>query len=267
MARISKGDVNAALRRAAANILDAAGDDPFVSRKDIRQKLDTLEGVEQSLTNLFYRFIDARDYKKGARVTKKDVDDAVAYAEEKLIAQYDLNNNGLSASEIEKMSTTGKLAVAFARVLKEQTSNGNLKTKQDWLERLGELSEGLVYMGYANEADTPLDPIYFEATLEELTKETFAATVGIDPSKPAEEITIYEVVMGLVEPERTFEIGGENGIARGNEINRFALNNLREFRSIVLGRDDGSMVEHPQYLIGLTETGAIAGYRHIVIWT
>lgn len=47
MARLSKKHVHAALDRAAKNILDARGDDPFVSRKDIRLKLNTLSGVEQ----------------------------------------------------------------------------------------------------------------------------------------------------------------------------------------------------------------------------
>lgn len=73
MARLAKHKVHAALDKAAANILSAAGDDPFVSRKDIRQKLMELEGVEQQLTSVFYRFMDHRDYKPGARITKKHI--------------------------------------------------------------------------------------------------------------------------------------------------------------------------------------------------
>jgi ABC-type transport system substrate-binding protein len=49
---------------------------------------------------MFYRFIDARDAHPGAPVTAKDVEAAINYAEEKLIAQYGLDNNGLSKAEI-----------------------------------------------------------------------------------------------------------------------------------------------------------------------
>ena len=51
MARLAKQKVHAALEKAAQNILDAAGDDPVVSRKDIRKKLKELEGTEQQLTS------------------------------------------------------------------------------------------------------------------------------------------------------------------------------------------------------------------------
>ena len=89
MARLAKQKVHAALEKAAANILDAAGDDPIVSRKDIRQKLKTLAGVEQQLTSVFYRFMDRRDAKPGARITKKDIDETLAYAKERLVDAYD----------------------------------------------------------------------------------------------------------------------------------------------------------------------------------
>ncbi|MFH1807521.1 MAG: hypothetical protein ABIJ09_02155 [Pseudomonadota bacterium] len=114
MARIARSDVNAALMRAAKQIEDAAGPDGRVSRADIKAKLQDLKGTERNLVDIFFKFIDHRDHVPGAVVTKKDIDKAVAYAKDKLINQYDLNNNGLSKSEIDKMSTTGKLAVQLA---------------------------------------------------------------------------------------------------------------------------------------------------------
>ena len=85
MARLSKQKVYAALEKAAQNMLDASGDDPIVSRKDIREKLKELEGVEQQLTRIFYRFIDHRDAKPGARITRKDIEEALAYAKETMV--------------------------------------------------------------------------------------------------------------------------------------------------------------------------------------
>ncbi len=120
MARISKADVNGALERAAQRIIDAAGPDKRVSRADLEGAVAALEGTEKKLVDVFFKFIDHRDHEAGATVTAKDVHKALAYAKEKLVAQYDVNGNGLSKGEIEKMSLTGKLAVQLARELKAQ---------------------------------------------------------------------------------------------------------------------------------------------------
>ena len=69
MSRIAKADVNAALSQAATNIKDAAGRDGVTSRKDMKAKLDTLTGTEKRLTDMFFRFLDHRDYKTNARIT------------------------------------------------------------------------------------------------------------------------------------------------------------------------------------------------------
>lgn len=118
MPRIAKSDVHQALMRAAQNIADAQRPDGIVSREDMRRKLEELSGTEKKLTEIFYRFIDHRDNVPGARITQSDIDKAVAYAKERMIDKYDLNNNGLSKDEIASMSLTGQLAVELARELK-----------------------------------------------------------------------------------------------------------------------------------------------------
>lgn len=116
--RIAKNDVVKALQTAALNIKEAAGPDGIVSRADMKEALTGLEGTEKRLTDVFFKFVDHRDFRAGARVTAKDVDKAVAYARTAMIAKYDLNANGLSKAEIAEMSLTGKLAVRLARELK-----------------------------------------------------------------------------------------------------------------------------------------------------
>jgi hypothetical protein len=80
--------------------------------------LKGLTGTEKKLADVFFKFIDHRDFKSGAQVTSKDVDRAVKYAKTSMIAKYDLDHNGLSAAEVKKMSLTGKLAVTLATELK-----------------------------------------------------------------------------------------------------------------------------------------------------
>jgi hypothetical protein len=118
MPRIAKADVNAALDLAAMRIRDAAGGDARTSKADMAKALKGLTGTEKKLADVFFKFIDHRDFKAGAQVTAADVDRAVKYAKQKMIAKYDLNDNGLSDKEVKKMSLTGQLAVTLAKELK-----------------------------------------------------------------------------------------------------------------------------------------------------
>lgn len=118
MSRVAKGNVHAALTQVAQQLIDAGGKDGRISRTDMQTKLETLQGTERQLADIFFRFIDHRDHVAGATVTANDVNRAVEYAKEKMIDKYDLNNNGLSKSEISQMSRTGQLAVQLANELK-----------------------------------------------------------------------------------------------------------------------------------------------------
>ena len=122
MSRIAKADVNAALARAAQIIRSAdLGKDGVISRADIKAKLATMEtGTEKALVDIFYRFADHRDAKKYAKLTGKDLEKTLAYAAKELVADYDLNRNGLSKAEIARMSTTAKLAVELAKTMKAE---------------------------------------------------------------------------------------------------------------------------------------------------
>ena len=122
--RVSKADVYKALDKAAANIVKAAGSNGRASRTEMTKALKGLKGTEKALTDMFFRFIDNRDAKPGAVVTKTDLNKAIAYARKELIADYDLNNNGLSDGEVAKMSKTGKLAVQLAKEMKAAPSRG-----------------------------------------------------------------------------------------------------------------------------------------------
>ena len=118
MPRIAKAEVNRTLELAAMRIKDAGGSDGRVSRAEMTKALKGLTGTEKTLTDVFFKFIDHRDFKKGAQVTSADITRAVSYAKTTMVAKYDLNENGLSATEVKKMSLTGKLAVSLAKELK-----------------------------------------------------------------------------------------------------------------------------------------------------
>jgi hypothetical protein len=135
MPRIAKADVTRALEMAANRIQDAGGTDGRVSKADMTKALKGLTGTEKALTDVFFKFIDHRDFKAGAQVTKGDIQRAVTYAKTSLIAKYDLNGNGLSDAEVKKMSLTGKLAVSLAKELKAAAAKASvLDTAGSFLE-------------------------------------------------------------------------------------------------------------------------------------
>ena len=118
MSRIAKADVNAALSLVAKQLIKAGGEDGKVSRADVKKAITELPRAQRGLADIFFKFVDNRDFKAGAQVTAKDINKAVAYAKEHMVAKYDLNENGLSKDEITKMSLTGKRAVDLAKALK-----------------------------------------------------------------------------------------------------------------------------------------------------
>jgi len=154
MTRISKQSVHAALEKAAKNITDSAGSDGRISRADMKAKLGELSGTEKKLTDIFFRFMDHRDFKAGAQLTKSDVDRAVAYAKEKMVDKYDLNDNGLSKGEIAKMSLTGKLAVDLAKQLKGAAAGGDGLATVDLGKAIGVAAKDCNYISESDSQPT-----------------------------------------------------------------------------------------------------------------
>lgn len=131
MPRIAKADVNRALETAAKTLIRIGGDDGRISRAEVKNALatDRVPRNQVGLVDIFFKFVDNRDFKSGAQVTPTDIKRAVEYAKKHMVAKYDLNSNGLSKDEIKGMSITGKRAVDLARVLKEGSTPAPVATE------------------------------------------------------------------------------------------------------------------------------------------
>lgn len=268
MARLAKQKVHAALEKAAQNILSAAGDDPVVSRRDIRQKLTSLDWPEKQLTSIFYRLIDHRDAKPGARVTKKDIYDTLAYAKEKLVEAYDVNNNGLSATEIAEMSLTARLAVRYARL--QDQLNDSSSTDDQLEEQLRTLGEGLFFPAWANEADAYFSTFRQTAQLSSLNQENFREAVGLDLMDPAQAIGMWQ--QGRNNYEWIFE-NYENqdqlaALEQFKTLHTFMANQLTDLTHVIVGLDGRRQdSEYPVYFVGLSPSGEILGFKTTTVWT
>ncbi|MDP3238738.1 MAG: hypothetical protein Q8S33_11450 [Myxococcales bacterium] len=118
MTNVSRASIHHALDRAAKTITAAAGNDGRASRAEVAKKLKELTGVERQLVDTFYRFVDHRDAKPGAVVTKRDIASALAVAKARLVNVYDLDRNGLSPEERAKMGKVGQLAATLAETFR-----------------------------------------------------------------------------------------------------------------------------------------------------
>jgi hypothetical protein len=164
MPRIAKADVNQALSVAAKSIIDAGGADGRTSRAEMKAKLAELPKQHRELADIFFKFVDNRDFRAGAQVTKTDVNRAVEYAKKHMIAKYDLNANGLSATEIKNMSLTGKRAVDLAKVLKSAAVPAEPDTGKLSSARLGtEVAKWSGKANYTSESDS--NPTFVSAKL------------------------------------------------------------------------------------------------------
>ncbi len=269
MSRISKSSVQVALDRAANIILQASGGDVFISRSDIRQKLLELHGYERALVQQLYQFIDARDARKGARVTQADVEAAVTYTREHILDRYDLNHNGFSQTEVEKMSELGQLAVAFAMQLKRAAVEVEINSSADLASKLTELTEGMFFTGFGSEGEDPVHVVHLPATLEHLDAEALAQALGFDTSTPVHAIArFYPYSLELnFELLDLLRYGGDNFGIRVGEVTRYMTRYLHDMIVVIFGEDGNSPVQHPVYWVGLAEDGSIVGIRSVVIWT
>jgi hypothetical protein len=265
--RIATSDVHAALERAADQLRSAAGPDGIVSRRDVRARLQQLEGTERAIVEVLYRFIDGRDAARSARVTKSDIDATVAHVRTELIDRLDLDQNGLSADEIARMSELGKLAVALAQTLKDATAPGG----KALAAQLASLADGLWLNDFATEGGEGFTAFHAAAGLSELTQDTLRAALGLTADRPEHEIARFEAADRCL--ERIINQSTDEDMPglrdKAVELVRVMKTHLRALTAAVIGRDDTELVDvaHPAYVVGIDANGDLVGLKSSVIWT
>ena len=263
MSTVATSEVHAVVDRAAAQLLDAAGPDGVVSRKDIRTKLLSLEGAERDLVEALYQFIDRREDKRSSRMTRKTVESALSYVRTELVDRFDLDRNGLSEEEVSRMSELGKLAVSLARSLKGATGSKG----EPLAKRLEQLSKGLFFDGcFGTEGGEPLHPFFAAAKLPQLTQDTLRSTLGLSNTREHQIVRFEPADKALRAITQTHRDMPEE--TQATELVELMKSHLREIHAAVLGKDsDEEPVDHPVYIVGLDSAGNLAGLKTRVIWT
>lgn len=266
MPRIARSDVNAVLQKTAQRIIDAGGADGRTSRAEMQVALKGLSGAERALADVFFRFVDHRDFKKGAQVTPGDVKRAVEYAKSKMIARYDLNGNGLSKDEIARMSLTGKLAVDVARALKEAAPSGGA-TAAAFAKQLTTLTKDISFDWYGSEADDTWKSFTARHDGGTLTAAAFSKAMKL-PSGPEGEVSelsvqeYFDAQTG--KGQEPAELSSKEQAAH-EALFKAMKANLKDLRIFMVGADD--VVEGKVYIVGRAKDGNLAGIEATRIYT
>jgi hypothetical protein len=121
MSRIKSETPMKAYDHVAKLLKDSAGQDGVISRKDAKAIVADLKangrGTEALAAENIFKMIDARDQSDGNRVTGYDLTKDRTFVKNKMIENRDINRNGLSRAEVEKMSPTGRALVELGRSL------------------------------------------------------------------------------------------------------------------------------------------------------
>ncbi len=257
------------LDRASEIIISAAGEDGIVSRRDIRTTLTALSGFQQALVDSLYRYIDRIDNSSGARVTKVDVLNVITLIKKDIIAQFEIDPNGLSFEEEERISTLGPLAIQIAQNLKRAAQEVYEPESDSLLDQLESLSQGLFFDDFGSESSERFETFFQESNLLRLTELDFIQALGLDPTNPSEAIARFEPafeyfdrLIGLteaVDPELA---------ERAIELVDLMKRALRSIHVIIQGLDQpGVDPVHPVYVVGLDRENNITGLRSSVVWT
>ncbi len=258
MSRIAKSSVNAAFEWAAAQITEAGGRDGITSRAEMRRKISELTGAERDLVDFFYRFIVRRGGNPSERVTRTDIDAALGAAREQLVAAFDTDNNGLSASEVAAMPPLGRLAVKVAR---QRERSG---------EELANHFEALAFSLVLDDYGTELThehvlSHHVPTKLEELTAHTFREVMKLDQNDARTRISRSESPGDFF--ARLIDHHTPGQTAQAVALAQAMQSTLSDLRVFIIGDDPEGGPIHAVYIVGLAPDGSLAGLRARVQWT
>jgi hypothetical protein len=262
MSRIAKSHVNAAFEWAAGQITEAGGRDGVTSRAEIRHKIGELTGPERDLVDFFYRFILRQGAGASERVTRTDIEAALAVARAQLVAAFDTDNNGLAADEVAAMPLLGRLAVKVAR---RRSRSG-----EELAAHFEALAFSLVFDDYSTELHNErFLSFHAPVQLAELTAQTFRDALHLHGDGPQEAIARSDDAEQFF--ARLAEAHTPGQTAQAVALAQAMHSTLSDLRVYVVGQDvsaaRGGSPIHPVYVVGLAPDGSIAGLRARVQWS
>lgn len=267
MARLTVQHLYTTIEQAAQELLTAAGSDGMVSKDDITKKLTASSGIQRSLLQAFYDFL--RDENAPyQRVTKEVITEGVAFVKEKIIAQFEIVNGGLSEDEVRNIGALGDEVLALGASLKGAARGDAYLSPEEIFEQIAMNTDQLFFDYLGSEASESIEPLLIPANVKNLTPEAFSQALNLDPKDPAQVVERFvsakPFFMIFVPQHRDFGLDD-----RAFNIVNLMEEHLRQHTIIILGRDNDPQVgsQHPAYIVGVADDGSLVGFKSQVIWT
>ncbi len=136
----------------AARLLKAAsGNDVFISHTDLEKLLETLNGQMRIFINELYFFAQAQEESERGRITRADIDQAVAIIENDLLNELDVPAAALSSGESMRLLVMGEEYVSLARSWKDVALESPSLDATALLNQLKPLLKGLYFNAFYKE--------------------------------------------------------------------------------------------------------------------
>ncbi|HMN90562.1 MAG TPA: hypothetical protein PKD70_00450 [Saprospiraceae bacterium] len=268
MIRLTVQQLINSIEEVAKDLIAAAGADGMVSRNDIQQLLAQQQQPRRALIEAFYNFLREED-QQYQRVTRRTIQDGLAVVRNQIIGQLEVSPAGLSVAEQQTiLQSAGDEALALAVALKQAGRGDTYLTPEAILQTIADNTEALFFDYIGSEGSQPIEAIRIPAAILELTPESFAQALALDPNDPAQVVERFVPATDFFEQfacqHQPFELD-----KKASAITNVMLQNLTQLTIIVLGRDNDLDVGplHPAYIVGVAVDGSLIGFRSEVVWT
>lgn len=268
MASTKIADLFNTLESTRNTLLSATKGDGMLSRADFKALIqNTKDDNKSRFLALFYHFLIKLENRPKMRVTEEVIDRGLAFIQAQIIPHFEIKTE-FSAETIKKISETHPSAFPIAMELIRNVQQPELLSPKEVSTQIDPLSEGLLFDDYGSEAAIAISAFFLEHPETQLSPESFAKALGVDPNTPKGKVERFDpadqVLLTFVEQHQ--------GTAQADQAKKVAAlmqDNLENLTIIVLGEDNHPDLEseHPVYVFGLGQDGNLAGFESVVIWT
>lgn len=260
--KVSIAQLQAALEKAAETLRAASGRDKFISRQDMAAKLADLEGAERAAVAALYQFLQANESHPNGRTTWSDLDGALPFIQDRVLAQFRLLPVGLSEATKFAMASLGEDSVNLAVALKEYAWEMAAPHPEELAQTLGTLARDLEPVGYHHGQYKPFEPVYFPGPVDALTPETFLQTArqhALDARYAVERLVPAhrEFFLGFAEQQQPARQ------ADARELINCMTNSLDQLSVIILQKEKDAW--RPTYVVGILR-GDLVGVKTDAQW-
>jgi len=254
------------LRRAAAHLREATGEDPFLSREDFRRKLNTVDLSERPLLESLYHFVLAQENSPRSRITEKDIDQALERALSQVITAYQLAPGPLSPEAEEELQSYGDAHLELGKNLKAAAQQAAPIPPAELVNKLESLAEALEPVNYHSGEYSPFKGIYLPSRLEELTPaifrealEQFLREFGDGDFRVERLIRAESYFPDFINRQPSAE---RQALAR--EVVELFRQQLHQLSVAIL--ESQRYGWRPMFIVGLNPAGNLVGLQCNVLW-